>query len=126
MLPLSKEHSNYIFKNNISLIRQCDIIIANLTPFRGACIDDGTAFEIGYGFSQGLKIYGYTTHLNKSLIEITHELFDVSKQPEFTIIENFDNHPVNLMIYESIKESGGFICETFEEVIKKISELSWK
>jgi nucleoside 2-deoxyribosyltransferase len=98
------------------------VIIANLTPFRGACIDDGTAFEIGYGFSQGLKVCGYTEYFKKSLIDITNEYFDINKQPEFTIIENFNGHPVNLMIYESIKESGGFICETFEEVIKKMCE----
>lgn len=38
---------------NISMIDECDIVIANLSPFRGPEPDSGTAWEVGY--AQGLK-----------------------------------------------------------------------
>ena len=62
-----------IFFRNISLIDKCDVIIANLEPFRGPNVDDGTAFEIGYGFSKGKKIYGYMEHFEKELKEWEEE-----------------------------------------------------
>jgi nucleoside 2-deoxyribosyltransferase len=40
----SKEHSKLIFKNNIDKIKESDVVVANIKPFRGACIDDGKGF----------------------------------------------------------------------------------
>lgn len=121
------KHSNLIFKANFDLIKECDVIIANIVPFRGACIDDGTAWEIGCGFAFGKKIYGYSKLCNKSLVEITKDLWDMNDYhgdrngygTEFSIVENFGNG-VNLMICDSIKESGGEICETFEDCLRKL------
>lgn len=115
----TKKHAKLIFRANVELIKKCDIIIANLTPFRGACIDDGTAWEIGYGHALGKKIYGYTEFYNSSLINVTNYMFDISKQPDFTEIENFGNS-VNLMIADSINDSGGEILKTFSDCLTKI------
>lgn len=109
-------HSNLIFKSNVSLIRQCDVIIANIIPFRGACADDGTAWEIGFGYALGKKIYGYSEFNNFSLKAITNIMFELDRQDEFTEIEDFGN-TVNLMLADSIKESGGKIFKTFEECL---------
>ena len=46
-----------IFRNNIKFINHCDLIVANMNNFRGWEPDGGTCFEIGYGYSQGKKIY---------------------------------------------------------------------
>ncbi len=48
-----------IFFNNINYINTCDLIIANLNNFRGWEPDGGTSFELGYGYSQGKKLYGF-------------------------------------------------------------------
>jgi len=112
-------HSKLIFNENFNLIKECDVIVANLVPFRGACIDDGTAWEIGCGFAFGKKIYGYSKYNEKSLLDITEEFG--YKMSEFPIVENFGNS-VNLMICESIKKSGGFILEKFEDCLKHLSE----
>lgn len=45
---------------NEALIRSCDALIANLTPFRGVSMDSGTAFEIGYMRALGRPVLGYT------------------------------------------------------------------
>lgn len=117
----TKSHSKLIFNSNVHLIDKCDIIIANLEPFRGACVDDGTSWEIGYGFALGKKIYGYSPFFDQLLKDITLKTFDINKQPEYSIIENF-GHPVNLMIVDSIEKSGGKIFKTFEDCLKNLNE----
>ena len=116
-------HSNLIFKANLEMIKKCDVIIANLDPFRGACIDDGTAWEIGCGYALGKLIIGYSKYSDKSLAEVTDEMFDLNNQPKYSEVENFGNS-VNLMICDSIKNSGGRIFKTFEECLTFLGEKS--
>jgi len=113
--PFSQEHSQYLFVNNVNLIRDCDVVIANLIPFRGACVDDGTAWEVGCGYAFGKVLYGYTPFYDISLAEITKLTYPNYKTTNFPIIEAFNNNPVNLMIYESIYSKGGKILESFED-----------
>jgi nucleoside 2-deoxyribosyltransferase len=37
-----------IYRMNRAMMLASDVIIANLTPFRGPSADDGTAFEVGF------------------------------------------------------------------------------
>ena len=37
-----------IYEDDLRMMRACDIIIANLTPFRGASADAGTLVELGW------------------------------------------------------------------------------
>jgi nucleoside 2-deoxyribosyltransferase len=45
---------------NENLIKTCDIVIANITPFRGPSADVGTAYEMGFAHALGKKVYVYT------------------------------------------------------------------
>lgn len=45
---------------NESLIKSCDLLIANITPFRGPSADVGTAFEMGFAHALGKKVFAYT------------------------------------------------------------------
>jgi nucleoside 2-deoxyribosyltransferase len=45
---------------NEALIRGCDIVVANCSPFRGVSMDAGTAYEIGYARALGKPVFGYT------------------------------------------------------------------
>jgi nucleoside 2-deoxyribosyltransferase len=49
-----------IYAGNVALMDRADLIIANLTPFRGPSMDPGTAFEIGYCAARGLPLFGYS------------------------------------------------------------------
>ncbi|MGE4372730.1 MAG: nucleoside 2-deoxyribosyltransferase [Xanthobacter sp.] len=49
-----------IFGANLALIRRADVVLANLTPFRGVSADPGTAFELGFGFALGKKVAAYS------------------------------------------------------------------
>jgi nucleoside 2-deoxyribosyltransferase len=43
-----------------ALMRDCDAMIANLTPFRGPGMDVGTAFEVGFMRGLGKPVFGYS------------------------------------------------------------------
>jgi nucleoside 2-deoxyribosyltransferase len=45
---------------NEELIKTCDLIVANLTPFRGPSADVGTAYEMGFARALGKKVFAYT------------------------------------------------------------------
>lgn len=50
-----------IYQANCSLLRSCDAVMANMTPFRGPSMDVGTAYEIGYADALGLPVFAYST-----------------------------------------------------------------
>mgnify|MGYP005795340191 FL=1 len=85
------DHAPEIFAGNCSLIDQADIVIANLSPFRGDEPDSGTCFEVGYAFAKGKTVYGYVSDartLREKLGEADENGFSV---------ENF-GLPLNLML----------------------------
>lgn len=49
-----------LFEHCVAHLDRCDLVIANLTPFRGPSMDVGTAVEIGYALGAGRPVYGYT------------------------------------------------------------------
>src|SRR6476659_10126327 len=58
-LPPAKQ-ARAISLANEGLMRSCDGIVANLTPFRGVSMDSGTAFEVGFMQALGRPMAGYT------------------------------------------------------------------
>ena len=91
------------------LMHQADAIIANLTPFRGASADAGTAFEVGFMRALGRPVLGYTnTPLDyvpraKAVRSVQRLAFDADA-PDVAI-EDFDLSE-NLMIEIAIEASG--------------------
>ncbi len=45
---------------NEDLIRSCELVIANITPFRGPSADVGTIYEIGFAHALDKKVLAYT------------------------------------------------------------------
>ena len=54
------EQARRISQANEGLMRSCDGLVANLTPFRGVSMDSGTAFEVGFMQALGRPMAGYT------------------------------------------------------------------
>jgi nucleoside 2-deoxyribosyltransferase len=48
-----------IYENNLRLLGEADLVLANLNPFRGAEPDSGTCVEIGYALALGKPVIGY-------------------------------------------------------------------
>jgi len=45
---------------NEVLIKSCQVVIANITPFRGPSADVGTVYEMGYAHGLGKRVFAYT------------------------------------------------------------------
>jgi nucleoside 2-deoxyribosyltransferase len=58
--PAAERTSVAIFRGCETMMDEADAIIANLTPFRGAGADPGTAYELGYMAARGKLCLGYS------------------------------------------------------------------
>ena len=109
-----------IFLANVELIKQADIVVANLNSFRGKEADSGTVWECGYAFGLGKKVYGYMDNTHSYLEQFSD--FEKKFNGEFFIdhngrmIEDFA-YPINLMIACSALQ---IVQGSFEDVIKAI------
>jgi nucleoside 2-deoxyribosyltransferase len=56
----SKEVGFCISAINEDLIKNCEIVIANITPFRGPSADVGTAYEMGFAHALSKLVLAYT------------------------------------------------------------------
>lgn len=109
-----------IFKANVNLINECDIVIANINSFRGKEADSGTIWECGYSSALGKKVFAYMKNevnyidtFSKDEIKIVNNTV-VDLQDRF--IEDFD-YPINLMIACSVEK---IIFGEFEDCLKEI------
>lgn len=98
--------SKHIFDTNIELLKRADAVVANLNAFRGAEVDSGTAFELGFAIARGIPVVGYLSR-NETVAERVERLYgplvtvnDVLRDCDGNLVENF-GHPVNLMLAES-------------------------
>ncbi|MBI4782890.1 MAG: nucleoside 2-deoxyribosyltransferase [Oscillatoriophycideae cyanobacterium NC_groundwater_1537_Pr4_S-0.65um_50_18] len=128
----SFEAAMAIYKSNIALMDRCDLVVANMTPFRGASMDVGTAFEMGYMAAQGKPVFGYSNDGRIYADRVTASAPGIDEQGQS--IEPFETHD-NLMLEGAIETSGGvFKCDsvgledyytaltTFEAVVKAAAE----
>lgn len=106
-----------IFASNEEMMRRSDCAIANLTPFRGPCVDDGTAYEIGAMVARQKPIFGYanvTGDVRERIAEFFGGPSDIDpetgrlRDPQHCFVEDF-GLPVNLMLACAIERSGGKI-----------------
>lgn len=105
-----------IYDKNIALIRRSDLVIANLTPFRGCGMDAGTAFELGYACALGLPVFGYA-NVPELLAERVADagptwpragMPGVLEDADGMAVEDFGMFE-NLMIEVPIRRSGGAV-----------------
>ncbi|MGE6786191.1 nucleoside 2-deoxyribosyltransferase [Ensifer adhaerens] len=102
---------------NELLMRGADMLIANLTPFRGLAADTGTAFEIGFMSARDRPIYAYSNASAKHTERIIQfyngeRRIDSSGSPrgsDNTLIEDFEMTD-NLMIDGTVALRNGRIC----------------
>ncbi|WP_284945539.1 nucleoside 2-deoxyribosyltransferase [Acidisoma cladoniae] len=101
----SSEAGLTIFRKDVAMMEAADIIIANLTPFRGASADAGTLVEIGWFLGRGKPIFGYSN---------TATLFDARSRAHVSAIPDPMPHltvehfglPDNLMVPGAVLAGG--------------------
>src|ERR1700759_2387534 len=95
-----------IFNKDVAMMEDCDIIIANLTPFRGPSADAGTLVEVGWFFGRGRPIFGYSNNAASFAERNRHQLDAVPDLSPGITVEDF-GLPDNLMIPGAVLERGG-------------------
>jgi nucleoside 2-deoxyribosyltransferase len=103
-----------IFAGNVEMIRSCDAVVADLTPFRGPHMDCGTAWKCGFAHALGKQVFAWSDN--------GFTLIDRMGSPQWRdadgmLIENFELSD-NLMI----AVPAGFIHATPALAIKAAAE----
>lgn len=116
-----------IYRGDISQIRTCHIVVANCNSFRGALMDDGTAYELGYGNALRKLSYGYIDKLIPWKERILSRYFCVKREDGtladregYLLVDDFGTS-INLMMQCGITAHGGRLVEgDFETCLKEI------
>jgi nucleoside 2-deoxyribosyltransferase len=105
-----QELARRVSHGNERLMRSCDLLIANCTPFRSVSMDVGTAFEIGFMRALGRPVLGYSNTPTdyaarvRSTAETVRAHWDAESSAAH--IEDF-GLAENLMIAVAIQDGGG-------------------
>ncbi|MES2710810.1 MAG: nucleoside 2-deoxyribosyltransferase [Pseudomonadota bacterium] len=107
------EEHRRIYRLNEAHIRDCDALIANLTPFRGPSADSGTAYELGFMRALARPVLAYTnTHRDFASRTLAHLSPHVRRRDAATW-EDEDGMAIeafgladNLMLDGGVLESG--------------------
>lgn len=61
LFPCDNEcaHPIGLVEANLAMIRQADVVVANMNPFRGVEPDSGAVFEVGYAVALGKPVIAY-------------------------------------------------------------------
>lgn len=120
-----------LYRGNEDLIRGCDALIANLTPFRGPSADPGTVFELGFMRGLGRPVLGYANTVGRFGGRTLAALGPAAKRrpdgvwedAEGMAVEDFDLHD-NLMLEGGIRASGGLFAAEAVPPEQRWSDLS--
>jgi nucleoside 2-deoxyribosyltransferase len=121
-----------LYRGNEALIRGCDALIANLTPFRGPSADPGTVFELGFMRGLGRPVLGYANTAarfgSRTLAAIGPAA--AKRRPdgdwedaEGMAVEDFGLHD-NLMLEGAIRASGGLFVAGAVSADRRWRDLS--
>ena len=107
---LSKlDQATRIYRADVGIMRRCDLMIGNLTPFRGVSMDSGTAFEAGFMRALGRPVLGYTNtaldyRARADLYRARRPAWPDADRADIQV-EDFDLAE-NLMIEIAVRDSG--------------------
>lgn len=108
LAPLNEGLTDWqaIFDKDVAMMEASDIIIANLTPFRGPSADAGTLVELGWFLGRGRPIFAYSNAHQDFSARSRAQVEAVPDPFEGIGVEGF-GLPDNLMIPGAVL-SGGF------------------
>ncbi|MEK7090084.1 MAG: nucleoside 2-deoxyribosyltransferase, partial [Patescibacteria group bacterium] len=103
-----------IYRGDVSQVRESDIVVANCNSFRGALMDDGTAYELGYGNALSKPSYGYVSGAETYIERVTkrypcHILKGAGTYADkdgYLLVDDFGTR-INLMMQCGMVVNGG-------------------
>jgi nucleoside 2-deoxyribosyltransferase len=126
-LPLA-ERGLAISRAMEHVMRDCDVMIVNITPFRGPSADVGSAYEMGFMRALGRPIFAYSNDARPFLDRVAASCGTVRMRPtgdyedsDGMAIEPFTLHD-NLMLAGGVISSGDhLVAETVPHTERYIS-----
>ncbi|KEG07478.1 nucleoside 2-deoxyribosyltransferase [Trypanosoma grayi] len=104
-----------IREKNILMIKDCDAVIADLSPFRSKEPDCGTAFEVGYASALGKTVLTFASDRRPMT-----EKYGGRTDATGLKVEDFDL-PFNLMLFDGTK-----VFDSFDTAFKYFMEHCMK
>ncbi len=95
-----------IYEDDVRLMRESDLIIANLTPFRGASADAGTLVELGWFLGQGRPVFAYSNAVEDFAARTRAQIGVLPDPLPGIVVEDFGLAD-NLMIAGAVEYGGG-------------------
>ena len=108
---------------NETLIRSCDALIANMTPFRGPSADLGTAYEMGYARALGMVVFGYTNR-SEPFMERTLQWLgnNVRRESNSRFIDSNDMYLEDWTLADNLMLESGIVSSGGELVVKAVPD----
>lgn len=121
--------SEAIYLANLAMVDRADLVVANLTPFRGVEPDSGTVFEVARAIALGKPVFGYMTPLTVQMDRVAALYGPIvrddrldpdrcqwpcSRDRDDFAVEDF-GLPLNLMIFHGLVS----LSISFEEALKQ-------
>jgi len=102
---------------NQKMIQTCDIVIANLSPFRGPEPDSGTIWEVGFAEGLGKKVLAYSND-RRSLKERTQAMLRLGDQT----VDDQGMHLEDFGLSHNLMFAHKIIASTFEGCLQSIAK----
>lgn len=106
----------FIKQANVELIRRCDAVVANISPFRGPNMDPGTAWEIGFAEALGKPVILWS---ETAALLADRTPGDGHADPQGWMVENF-GLAENLMIAVNPRE----VAPDFATALAQVRSLA--
>ena len=94
-----------IYGKDVAMMEASDVVIANLTPFRGASADSGTLIEVGWFLGRGRPVFGYSNSAAPFAERSRRQVAAVPDALPGLAVEGF-GLPDNLMIAGAVLSGG--------------------
>ena len=123
-----REQARRIFTANTALMRSCDALIANLTPFRGVSADAGTVFELGFMSALGRPVSAYSNaarnyYARATAFRARRRSLEEDCDRADCEVEDHDLHD-NLMLEMAVVQSGSRLLAQESAAVADMTNLA--
>jgi len=113
-----QEQARWICRNNLEVLRDCQLVVANLNPFRGSEPDSGTVFEVGYAVALGIPVWAYTSRSGSLVEQLAVQRLPGGRGPVDSLGYSVEDYGfgLNLMLACSVNLVEGTLEDCLREI----------
>ena len=113
-----QEQARWICRNNLQVLRDCDLVVANLNPFRGSEPDSGTVFEVGYAVALAKPVWAYTSRSDSLVEQLAVQRMPGGRGPVDSLGYSVEDYGLNLnlMLACSVNVVEGTLEDCLHEI----------